>query len=146
MISDYNKLREFLAEIEHQQWEHWSKELCRDLKRWQEYSDIMTIKVGIERRLMSWEKFWKPYKDLPEDAKDSDREWADKIIDNVPFKCPVYQCGGLMKAKERPYPKGKTEDDFPDGMAGDSQLPDLVCSNCGAIYRFQRFKNARKKD
>ena len=23
------------------------------------------------------------------------------------FTCPVYQCGGLMVAKEIPYPKGK---------------------------------------
>jgi hypothetical protein len=94
----------------------------------------------MERKLMSWEKNWKPYSKLDEDTKDFDREWADKIIDAVPFKCPVHQCGGLMQTRERPYPKGKGEDDFPDGMAGDTQTPDLICSNCGAIYKFQRFK------
>ena len=29
---DYNKLREHLADIEHQQWEEWSKNLASELR------------------------------------------------------------------------------------------------------------------
>jgi len=144
---NYYKLREWLSEQEHIQWEHWSKAVAEDLKLINVYNyreDFFAVENRIKARLENWEKNWKPYKNLPEDIKEYDRKWADKILDSVPFKCPVYQCGGLMKAKEKPHPKGKGEDDFPDGRAGDTQTPDLVCSNCGAIYSFQRFKNARR--
>jgi len=60
------------------------------------------------------------------------------------MRCPVYQCSGTMKAAVRPYPKGESEMDYPNGMPGDDQLPDLVCQNCHAVYRFQYFE--RKKD
>lgn len=147
MIKSYNKLREFLADIEHQQWMAWSKSLAEELKLinldcYRE--DFVVIRNRIKTRLTNWEKSWKPYNKLTTEQKDKDREWADKILDSLPISCPVYQCGGLMITKERPYPKGKNEDDFPDGMAGDFQTPDLVCSNCGAIYQFQRL-NRRKR-
>lgn len=140
-MKSYNKLREFLADIEHQQWEKWSKTLAHRMEMWynQDWAKL-TFEDSVKEQIMNWKKNWKPYSELDEDTKEFDREWADKILDSIPFKCPVYQCGGLMKAKERPYPKGKGEDDFPDGMVGDTQTPDLVCSNCGAIYQFQRFK------
>lgn len=138
---NYNKLREWLSEQEHIQWEHWSKHLANRMENWcyQDWSKL-TFEDNVADQIMKWKKNWKPYKKLPEDIKDYDREWADKILDNLPFKCPMYQCGGLMVAKELPYPKGKDEDDFPDGMAGDSQTPDLVCKNCKAIYHFEGFK------
>jgi len=75
-----------------------------------------------------------PYSKLSEEMKEYDRIWADKILDNVPFKCPIYQCGGIMVAKERAYPEGMNEDDFPDGYTGDFQTPDLVCTNCNSVY------------
>jgi len=56
--------------------------------------------------------------------------------DNLPFKCPVHQCGGTMRAVARDYPKGMSEKDFPDGMAGDFQTPDLICTKCKSIYRY----------
>jgi hypothetical protein len=70
----------------------------------------------------------------------------EKDIDEMPFKCPMYQCGGIMKSIERKYPKGKNEDDFPDGMIGDFQIPDLICTNCKAIYSFTKFKGKRTKN
>jgi hypothetical protein len=142
-VKSYNTIREFLADIEHRQWMAWSQALAKELELinldcYRE--DFVVIKNRIKTRLENWRRCWKPYNKLTTEQKDKDREWADKILDNLPFKCPMYQCGGLMVAKEMPYPKGKNEDDFPDGMAGDSQSPDLVCTNCEAIYRFQRFK------
>ena len=144
-ILNYNKLREWLSEQEHIQWEHWSKEIARRLEQWcnDDWSKL-TFEDNVAEQIMKWKLNWKPYKDLPNDTKEYDREWADKILDNIPFKCPMYQCGGLMVTKERPYPKGMNEDDFPDGMAGDSQMPDLVCTNCKAVYHFWGFKNKRK--
>lgn len=50
---------------------------------------------------------WKPYKKLSAEVKEQDREWAEKVLDVVPFTCPVYQCGGFMKVVERPFPKGE---------------------------------------
>ena len=49
--------------------------------------------------------------------------WNDSMI-------KLCQWGGIMVSKEHKYPKGKNEDDFPDGMVGDFQMPDLVCTNC----------------
>ena len=144
---NYNKIREWLSEQERIQWEHWSKSLANLLE-----STLCLISKGsnakaqyqIQDKLVSWKKNWISYKKLSEELKDFDREWADKILDNLPFKCPIYQCGGIMITKERPYPKGKGEDDFPDGMVGDNQLPDLVCTNCKAVYNFDGFKNRPK--
>lgn len=142
-FKNYHYLREWLSEKEHLQWEHWSKTLAKELQTIQALinmgnnSEATRIILG---RIARWQKNWKSYKELKEDIKDYDRKWADKILNEVPFKCPVYQCGGLMIIKERPYPKGQGEDDFPDGMVGDSQTPDLVCDNCNAVYRFNGFK------
>jgi hypothetical protein len=33
------------------------------------------------------------------------REWADKILDNLPFKCPVYQCGGFKNRRKLHKPE-----------------------------------------
>src|SRR3989304_6145007 len=91
----FGKLREFLADMEHQQWIYWSK-------------DIASKEKLSDSRLKRWKKLWKPYKKLTFEEKEQDREWADKILDNVQIKCPMHQCGGLMVSKEIPYPKGKT--------------------------------------
>ena len=143
-MNKYNKLREWLSEQEHIQWEHWSKEIAHRLERWcnDDWSKL-TFEENVTEQIMKWKVNWKPYKDLPEEIKEYDREWADKILENIPFKCPMYQCGGLMFSRGLPYPKGKNEDDFPDGMARDIQSPDLVCSNCGAVYHFVGFKHKK---
>ena|SRR3990167_6892720 len=119
---NYRQLKEFLADMEHQQWIYWSK-------------DIASKEKLSDGRLKRWKRLWKPYKKLTAEEKEQDREWADKILDNVPIKCPLNQCGGIMQCKERILPKKDLE-----GYDGDWQTPDLVCSNCGAIYQFQRFK------
>ena len=64
-------------------------------------------------------------------------ECVDTIISDVPFKCPVYECGGYLKIKIRRIPKDFNKgENYPDGYEGDEQTPDMVCINCGAIYKF----------
>ena len=139
-MSSYNGLREFLADMEHQQWIYWSKFLSKELILIRDrivnpHTNPKHTSDMIDNRLEGWKKLWKPYKKLTFDEKEQDRVWADKILDNVPIKCPLNQCGGIMQYKERIPPEKDLEE-----YDGDWQTPDLVCSNCGAIYQFQRFK------
>ena len=60
-------LREKLAELEHEQWMEWSKEISRKEE------------LSIER-LKRWQNLWKPYNELPEVEKEQDRVWADKVL------------------------------------------------------------------
>jgi hypothetical protein len=60
------KIRELLAALEHEQWSHWTKYFFSNLKseniaRWTRQAET-------------------PYKDLDEPEKDSDRDWADKVL------------------------------------------------------------------
>jgi hypothetical protein len=140
-IKSYKRLLEILADLEHQQWEHWSKTIARSLEKIIKLLNENKTQEAVgwlESIIKNWEKNWKPYKKLPEDIKDFDREWAEKVLDYVPIKCPMWQCGGFMEAKERRPPKGFTRDEAE--YDGDWQSPDLVCVNCGAIYRFGGFK------
>src|SRR3990167_6022405 len=91
-MKSYKQLRESLADIEHQQWIHWSK-------------DISSKEKLSDSRLKRWGKLWKKYKKLTFEEKEQDREWADKILDYVPTKCPLNQCGGIMQCKERKPPE-----------------------------------------
>lgn len=82
---NYNKLREFISDMEHQQWESWSRTISVELQKCKNllldnYVDNVTEVITIlSNRLSRWKKNWKPYKKLKEDIKDFDREWADKI-------------------------------------------------------------------
>jgi len=58
------------------------------------------------------------------------------------IRCPIWQCGGEMHPVERDRPKGLTDD---DSYPGDWQQPDLVCDNCGAIYRIIGYKKVKNK-
>lgn len=60
-------LREKFAELEHDQWIVWSKNIAE------------TENITSER-LVRWQVLWKPYHTLTEAQKDQDREWADKIL------------------------------------------------------------------
>jgi len=57
---------EDLADLEHQQWVHWSKAVADE--------------VSPERR-KRWEQYWVPYKELPEDVKEADRIWARRVLE-----------------------------------------------------------------
>lgn len=61
------KLREALAALEHKQWAHWTKHsLC----------NITAENISRWNRLVQT-----PYSDLTEDEKDSDRVWADEVLE-----------------------------------------------------------------
>ena len=68
-MTQKEQLIELLADLEHQQWAHWTLYML----------DNMTDE-NIER----WRKqINTPYSDLSETEKDSDREWARKILEVV---------------------------------------------------------------
>ena len=79
-LESYHQIIEILADLEHQPWVQWSKTLAASEKL-------------SEERLRRWRTLWKPYKKLSEETKEQDREWAKKVLDEVPIKCPVWQCG-----------------------------------------------------
>ena len=70
VVSD---LLEQLAELEHEQWEAWSKSLAR--------SEHLS-KERIER----WEKLWVPYELLPFAEQEKDRSWAKEVLKIVDSK------------------------------------------------------------
>jgi len=62
-----NKMIEELAALEHKQWWDWAK-------------DILKTEDITEERAERWEEdSFKIYKDLTEEQKDMDREWAEKV-------------------------------------------------------------------
>jgi len=72
VIKIIQNLREELSELEHQQWESWSKYVANDL-----------CKINHLAVIDRWRSNWVPYSDLNEKTKDSDRIWADKVISRV---------------------------------------------------------------
>lgn len=68
ILSKKIELIEKLAELEHQQWWDWAK-------------DILKTEDITEERAKRWkENSFKPYGDLSEEQKDMDREWARKVM------------------------------------------------------------------
>ncbi len=59
-------LREQLADLEHEQWAHWTKYFLENLNE--------------DNRLRWGKQAITPYYQLSEKEKDSDREWADKVL------------------------------------------------------------------
>lgn len=62
-----DELREKLAELEHRQWAHWTRYMLDNLS----FENIERWKRQIQT----------PYNELPEAEKDSDRVWADKVLE-----------------------------------------------------------------
>ena len=60
-----NDLIEALAEIEHEQWIHWSR--------------AVAAKVP-EATHAAWQRSWVDYLELTDDVKEADRVWARKVI------------------------------------------------------------------
>ncbi|MCW6160054.1 MAG: hypothetical protein LVQ95_03140 [Candidatus Micrarchaeales archaeon] len=61
-----DELLEALSELEHKQWEHWSR--------------IVAKRKGFEKEVAHWKSEWVPYKELTEAQKEMDRIWARKVI------------------------------------------------------------------
>jgi len=77
--SETSVLTEELAELEHEQWEVWSRSLISQL-----LDDITPFEtVKIRNRVLAkhqrWLKLWKPYSELTEEEKEQDRIWARKV-------------------------------------------------------------------
>lgn len=62
---------EKLAELEHEQWVSWARGLC-----------VVEGGISLARR-MRWESLFVPYRELPEEEKEKDREWARKVFELV---------------------------------------------------------------
>lgn len=63
---DIKKLIEDLSDLEHDQWAHWTGWMLDNLT---------------DENILRWrEQIKTPYVDLTEKEKDSDREWARKVV------------------------------------------------------------------
>ena len=80
------ELLEILSDLEHQQWEDWSKAIAKllhasyvalDTKK---ESQIEDVKSKIADKLRNWNSYWVPYEDLTDEIKEYDRVYARKII------------------------------------------------------------------
>ncbi|WP_296792146.1 hypothetical protein [uncultured Methanobrevibacter sp.] len=87
-----DELLERLSELEHVQWQNWSKSVSGDLKRLIELCDKFSDNLNDEEkefinsqkeRLIRWEGMWIPYDELSEDLKELDRNYARKIMDEL---------------------------------------------------------------
>lgn len=58
-------LVEALAEIEHQQWMHWSKAVAPEVA---------------DATRQKWQRLWCDYSKLTDEAKEADRVWARKVV------------------------------------------------------------------
>ena len=66
MNKNMDDIREVLADIEHQQWAHWTRYMIDNLTP----ENISRWRRQVETH----------YKDLTEEEKNSDRVWANKVI------------------------------------------------------------------
>lgn len=62
---------EILAELEHEQWMEWSKNL------------VATEKRLSMNRIERWKKLWVPYAELTEEQKEQDRIYARKVLEAI---------------------------------------------------------------
>jgi len=90
------ELREELAELEHKQWENWTKYITEHLfdvyeqgkeNRNDEIAQMKGLAWLIDKELVpmirKWQKNWKPYSELTEEEKNKDRIWADKVLEKL---------------------------------------------------------------
>ncbi len=78
------ELREELSELEHIQWEKWSRNLIDQLLKSSVKGTApspLDIANNVTKKHQSWLEYWKPYSNLPEEIKEFDRHWADKILE-----------------------------------------------------------------
>jgi hypothetical protein len=85
--------REQVAALEHEQWAHWTRYMLKELKPLLNlacrFDLLLTVETlseadAIDRALGALQR-WKrqietPYAELTEREKESDREWADKVL------------------------------------------------------------------
>jgi hypothetical protein len=59
-------LLERLAELEHEQWQAWAREVAPEVS---------------PARRGRWQAYLRPYAELPEEAKEQDRVWARRVLE-----------------------------------------------------------------
>lgn len=90
-----NQLLEDMSDICHQEWVTWSKNISKELsevievlkndiafyeENGIENKDAVDLVEKLEGRLQRWESLWIPYDELSEEMKDSDRAYAQKML------------------------------------------------------------------
>lgn len=68
---------EKLAELEHEQWVEWSKNIAK------------TEHIS-KKRLQRWDKLWVDYWGLTEKEKEQDRKYARKVLSHIKSACKFY--------------------------------------------------------
>ena len=79
MIGYIDEIKESLARLEHEQWVHWMKymySLCSQDK----HGNYIIPKEKAERQL---KQINTKYKDLSEEEKQSDKDWAEKTLRRI---------------------------------------------------------------
>lgn len=72
-----NKLVEVIADFMHEQWSHWMKYQFSQMK-WRS-DDLFSMDIN---QFHHWKRQMEiPYAELSEKEKDSDREWAIKLLE-----------------------------------------------------------------
>jgi len=79
-----DELIERLAELEHEQWIEWSKNIAPELSDLRNAASVPLVKDSLvlrtTERLQRWSSFWIPYDKLNEKTKEQDRKWARKVL------------------------------------------------------------------
>ena len=117
-----SSLREALAALEHEQWAHWTRYMLGALKEviglgFYEARDNNIDLSVVREHLARWERqIATPYAELTEAEKNSDREWADKVLAEVeafraypPIR--VIRCGDVPEERV-----GWAEADYNEAM------------------------------
>lgn len=94
--------REKLAALEHQQWAHWTGHMLEVLHPLLNlgcrFDRLLTLETlhdldAVDRALAAQRRWLRqvntPYADLSEKEKDSDREWADKVLEITGTASPL---------------------------------------------------------
>lgn len=71
-------LIEQLAELEHEQWRSWTKYISQDKTK-----SRKLCPEWWNDTFMKWGKNWKSYKNLSEQEKEKDRQWARKVLNII---------------------------------------------------------------
>jgi hypothetical protein len=75
LAEHFSIMRERAAELEHEQWAHWTDYMLQTLLN-------AHPELGKDENVIRWSRqILTQYKDLSEKEKESDRKWADRGID-----------------------------------------------------------------
>lgn len=74
------QLRERLSDLEHEQWAHWTRYMLDTIAGENHISEEFEDLPCVRRWRRQCDT---PYAQLSEREKESDREWADKVLDTI---------------------------------------------------------------